>query len=148
MLRSRNDPPTQDYKGQVFNENLYQLLVLIIGVRYVALLSPLVKVLCHVACLLTGPSARLAQLAGFAYGFATEDFNATFNGWLVAVVVGLVVCVPDWPVFNRDPVHWIGKSTLATKALESSEISTDRSDHMKTAAQLRAKQALRARTKR
>ncbi|KAH8094072.1 hypothetical protein JL720_4061 [Aureococcus anophagefferens] len=31
------------------------------------------------------------------------DFTVTFGGWAVGLVIAMLLCVPDWPMFNRHP---------------------------------------------
>mmetsp|Transcript_5340 Transcript_5340/g.17124 ORF Transcript_5340/g.17124 Transcript_5340/m.17124 type:complete len:103 (-) Transcript_5340:58-366(-) len=98
-----------DYKGQVYNEYAYQLIFALFGI----------------VC--------------FALGYVQEDFGVTINGWIASLVVAGVVCVPDWPVFNREPVKWHGKATTATRALTLDELENDTKETKKA----RVRNALR-----
>jgi signal peptidase complex subunit 1 len=40
-------------------------------------------------------------------GYIQQDFMMTIYGWGAGLLVALVVCVPDWPWFNRHPVKWL-----------------------------------------
>ena len=42
-------------------------------------------------------------------GFVQQNFLSTFYGWLAGVVISVVLCVPDWPIFNRNPVSWLSE---------------------------------------
>eukprot|EP00545_Synedropsis_sp_CCMP1620_P006234 CAMPEP_0119018340 /NCGR_PEP_ID=MMETSP1176-20130426/19121_1 /TAXON_ID=265551 /ORGANISM="Synedropsis recta cf, Strain CCMP1620" /LENGTH=77 /DNA_ID=CAMNT_0006972313 /DNA_START=75 /DNA_END=308 /DNA_ORIENTATION=+ len=44
---------------------------------------------------------------GWVIGYINQDFYQTFYVWLVAVVISVIICVPDWPFFNRHPVKWL-----------------------------------------
>ena len=40
-------------------------------------------------------------------GFVQQNFLSTFYGCAAGVVISVVLCVPDWPMYNRDPVSWL-----------------------------------------
>lgn len=50
------------------------------------------------------------------------DFSITVYGWAVGLGLSMLLCIPDWPFFNRNPVEWLQdidayeKSTDKTKA--------------------------------
>jgi signal peptidase complex subunit 1 len=46
------------------------------------------------------------------YGYYYQDFVYTFYGWLASVLISIVLCVPDWPYFNRHPVEWLSDIKL------------------------------------
>ena len=66
-----------DYKGQKLSEQIY--LVLIPAVGSVA----------------------------WVFGYVAQDFKTTFYGWLAGLVLAMLICVPDWPIFNRNPTPWL-----------------------------------------
>ena len=66
-----------DYKGQKLSEQIY--LVLIPAVGSVA----------------------------WVFGYVAQDFKTTFYGWLAGLVLAMLICVPDWPIFNRHPTPWL-----------------------------------------
>ena len=67
-----------DFRGQLRAERVYQALVL------------------------------AAAAAGFAHGFATQSFAATFYWWLASSLLAGLLAVPGWPVlYRRDPVEWL-----------------------------------------
>ncbi|GMH84121.1 hypothetical protein TL16_g09823, partial [Triparma laevis f. inornata] len=47
---------------------------------------------------------------GWIYGFVHQSFLQTFYIWACGLGVSVVLCVPDWPFFNRNPVKWLDKS--------------------------------------
>ncbi|CAM9555942.1 unnamed protein product, partial [Phaeothamnion confervicola] len=67
----------QDYKGQQLCEQIYYYLIIVAG--------------------------AIAWVAGYYY----QDFAITFYGWAAGVGVSLVLCVPDWSMYNRNPVDWL-----------------------------------------
>lgn len=100
-----------DYRGQKLCEYIYTILVILFG--------------------------------GVAWiiGYIKNDFVITFYGWAAGLALGLVVrasilllslspcltslsfalqlCIPDWPMYNRNKVIWlneIGKPNAATKS--------------------------------
>jgi signal peptidase complex subunit 1 len=66
-----------DYRGQKLCENIYYFLTIFFG--------------------------AIAWIVGAIYG----DFWMTFYGWLVGLVLALIVCIPDWPIFNKHEVKWL-----------------------------------------
>jgi len=44
---------------------------------------------------------------GWVYGWIEQDFSHVFWAWLVGLGLACVLCVPDWPFYNRNPVKWL-----------------------------------------
>jgi len=44
---------------------------------------------------------------GWIIGYFQQDFMVVFKFWLVGVAISVVLCVPDWPFFNKHPVQWL-----------------------------------------
>eukprot|EP00934_Nitzschia_sp_Nitz4_P007623 Nitzschia sp. Nitz4//scaffold112_size70979//25676//26000//NITZ4_005899-RA/size70979-augustus-gene-0.82-mRNA-1//1//CDS//3329533256//7613//frame0 len=44
---------------------------------------------------------------GWVIGFVQQDFAIVFKCWLAGVGLSVVLCVPDWPFYNRNPVKWL-----------------------------------------
>mmetsp|Transcript_18980 Transcript_18980/g.39286 ORF Transcript_18980/g.39286 Transcript_18980/m.39286 type:complete len:83 (-) Transcript_18980:307-555(-) len=44
---------------------------------------------------------------GWVMGYLQQDFTIVFQAWLAGVVISVVLCVPDWPFFNRNPIKWL-----------------------------------------
>jgi signal peptidase complex subunit 1 len=69
------------------------------------------------------PTDALLRLQAVAWvaGFIEGNFVTTFHGWLIGTVIAVVLCVPDWPIYNRHPVAWLssvppsGSSKLGKK---------------------------------
>ncbi|CAD0042492.1 unnamed protein product [Aureobasidium pullulans] len=40
-------------------------------------------------------------------GFATQDITYTLYILLGGAALTFVVCVPPWPIYNKDPVKWL-----------------------------------------
>ena len=66
-----------DYLGQNLSENLYQAIVL--------------------------STSAVAWL----YGYYEDRFLYTFYGWLAGATLATLLCVPDWGIYNRNPVKWL-----------------------------------------
>ena len=49
-------------------------------------------------------------------GYVAESFKVTFVIWLLGLVVAMILCVPDWPMFNRHPVDWLKEIPTAKTA--------------------------------
>ncbi|KYQ89021.1 signal peptidase complex subunit 1 [Tieghemostelium lacteum] len=65
-----------DFQGQKLAERIYQYLIIICGI------------------------------IGWIIGFIKQDFTYTF--YFVAGGTGLacLLCLPDWPYLNRNPLNW------------------------------------------
>ena len=66
-----------DYKGHQLSENIYYFLTILLGL--------------------------IAWIVGYVY----SDFQLTFYGWSVGLGLSLILCIPDWPMYNRNPVQWL-----------------------------------------
>mmetsp|Transcript_8774 Transcript_8774/g.12835 ORF Transcript_8774/g.12835 Transcript_8774/m.12835 type:complete len:80 (-) Transcript_8774:237-476(-) len=44
---------------------------------------------------------------GWIYGYFQQDFTFCFYAWAVGVAISVILCVPDWPFYNRHPVKWL-----------------------------------------
>ncbi len=68
---------SMDWQGQKLSEHLMQYLLL--------------------------GSAIIAFLAGYL----TSSYSTMLWTYLVGVIVTFLVTVPDWPFYNRKPLHWL-----------------------------------------
>ncbi|KAK5082998.1 hypothetical protein LTR05_006880 [Lithohypha guttulata] len=50
-------------------------------------------------------------LVGLAIGFVQQDIHLTMWITLAGTVVTLLVVVPPWPSFNKNPQPWLGSRT-------------------------------------
>ena len=76
-MRRAPPPPRQDFKGQLHNERFFQILVVIFG------------------------------LVGFVAGYIRGEFQITFLFLATGGGISAVVCLPDWPWWNRHPLEWL-----------------------------------------
>ena len=67
----------QDYSGQRLSENIHYVIVVLFG-----------------------------TVAWF-YGYYVTDFEQTFYGWAIGLGLSLIICIPDWPFYNRNKVQWL-----------------------------------------
>jgi signal peptidase complex subunit 1 len=44
---------------------------------------------------------------GWVIGYFHQDFSYVFYPWLSGVAIATVLCVPDWPFYNRHPIKWL-----------------------------------------
>jgi len=44
--------------------------------------------------------------AGWVWGYIEKNFKYTFYCWAVGVGISVLLCVPDWPIYNRHTVEW------------------------------------------
>ena len=47
-----------------------------------------------------------ATVIGFFYGWFAQSFERTFECWAVGVVISIIVCVPDWWFYRKNPINW------------------------------------------
>ncbi|CAM9623930.1 unnamed protein product [Chrysoparadoxa australica] len=90
-----------DYKGQKLAEQLYFYIIIICGA------------------------------IGWVVGYAEQDFLYTLYACGAGVLISSLLCVPDWPIYNRHPVKWLdevpnqdkttGKVMKATKEANSKQ---------------------------
>lgn len=66
-----------DYKGQQLSELIFQIIIVLFG------------------------------SVGWIYGYMEQDFMIVFQCWVVGVLISVLLCVPDWPFYNRHPVKWL-----------------------------------------
>jgi hypothetical protein len=54
------------------------------------------------------PAAAVSrcQVVGFIVGYVVQSFRVTFLWSCAGLLVALVVCLPDWPWYNRHPLKW------------------------------------------
>jgi len=43
-------------------------------------------------------------------GFYYEDFMYAVYGWGVGTALALIVCIPEWPFFNSNPIPLLSSS--------------------------------------
>jgi len=93
-----------DYKGHQLSENIYYFLTIICG------------------------------LIAWIVGYVKEDFQLTVYGWTVGLVLSLILCIPDWPMFNRNPVHWLDEvgSRSSNKGSSTKGSKDDKKDKKKS----------------
>jgi len=73
-----------DYQGQQLSERMYQSITIIFGF--------------------------FSWIAGFWY----SDFSITFYGWFCGLVLSLLLCIPNWPMFRTKPVKWLSEIPVRT----------------------------------
>ena len=74
-----------DYRGQQFSEYLYYFLTIFFG-----------------------------AIAWFV-GYFSDDFQITVYGWAVGLGLALILCIPDWPMYNKHPVTWAKKEDSSAR---------------------------------
>uniref|UniRef100_A0A7S0HRJ4 Signal peptidase complex subunit 1 n=1 Tax=Phaeocystis antarctica TaxID=33657 RepID=A0A7S0HRJ4_9EUKA len=66
-----------DFKGQKYNERLFQTLVILFGI------------------------------IGFVVGYINQQFRLTFLWLSAGGGISAVLCLPDWPWWNCSPLEWL-----------------------------------------
>ena len=121
-----------DYQGQLLCERLYQIIIGGAGVRHTPAqhtqrghgtgsCSDLTCLACPLLLLLT-------QLIGFGVGYHAQSFWLTFLWCVGGLAVALLVCVPDWPWFNRHPLAWQAATALPGSTDEHGQLVKDSND--------------------
>mmetsp|Transcript_13718 Transcript_13718/g.15627 ORF Transcript_13718/g.15627 Transcript_13718/m.15627 type:complete len:87 (-) Transcript_13718:338-598(-) len=73
-----------DFKGQKLCETIYQRVLLFFS------------------------------LIGFLIGFLFEDFGYTVKILGFGLAIATVLCVPDWGMYNQNPIDWVGRKKPQT----------------------------------
>jgi len=47
-----------------------------------------------------------ATVIGFFYGWYEQSFAKTVEVWAVGVALSVVLCVPDWWFYRKNPIEW------------------------------------------
>jgi signal peptidase complex subunit 1 len=72
-----------DYKGQALSEQLFYYILISIS------------------------------SVGWVWGYFAQSFLVTFYVWAGALTFCVILCVPDWPIYNRNPVKWLAADTFS-----------------------------------
>lgn len=54
---------------------------------------------------------------GFSVGFFKQDLRFTIGISAICVIIALVVCVPAWPMYKRNPMKWQPSSAKKAAAV-------------------------------
>merc|ERR1711920_171440 len=49
----------------------------------------------------------IAGVIGFLHGYVQSSFKLTFTWVFGATVIATLVCLPSWPLWNRNLVKWL-----------------------------------------
>ena len=95
-----------DYRGQYLAEHLYYFLTIVAGA------------------------------VAWVIGWYKNDFQVAFYGWAAGLGIALVLCIPDWPMFNRNKVTWLEEvgqhtSNQGDKRKGSNDDSSSKADKKK-----------------
>jgi signal peptidase complex subunit 1 len=92
-----------DYKGQLLAENLYF----------------------YICCAISA--------VAWIVGWILNDFQMTVYGWAASAVLVVLISIPDWPIYNRNPVEWLeevgsrgGYVTVSESTTSSSSTSGEK----------------------
>ena len=61
------------------------------------------------------------QAIGWIYGYIHSSFLLTFYFWLAGLTLSVVLCVPSWPWYNRNPVEWLDIKVITGESKEEKE---------------------------
>lgn len=90
-----------DFKGQYYCERTFQVLIILFG------------------------------LIGFFAGYVQQDFRLTFHFLAAGSSLAALICLPDWPWWNRHPVAWLEAEEPAQE--EKKKEKTPKADKPKKA---------------
>merc|ERR1719215_143220 len=48
-----------------------------------------------------------AGIVGWLHGFVVSSFKITFYWIFGATVLCTILCLPSWPIWNKNPVEWL-----------------------------------------
>ncbi|EGG04187.1 uncharacterized protein MELLADRAFT_108689 [Melampsora larici-populina 98AG31] len=60
----------------------------------------------------------------FGLGYIGQSMMITFGVYAVGVVIALLVVVPPWPCYNRNPVKWLPKNSASNGSATSKPIKS------------------------
>ena len=55
-------------------------------------------------------------MGGLFFDFGAVRTAVAPRRWLAGLVLAMLICVPDWPIFNRNPTPWLEEIPSARKA--------------------------------
>ena len=111
-----------DYKGQKLSEQIYLVLIPAVGsvawvFGYLAQDFKQTFYGCDLGvprrCLHT--MRRLQETRSWVVSFSILSDRDARRRWLAGLVLAMLICVPDWPIFNRNPTPWLEEIPSARK---------------------------------
>lgn len=72
----------------------------------------------------------LFGVLGWLVGYIKDDFRVGVNIWAVGLGVSLILCIPDWPMYNTKPVVWL-KEIGSTETVGGEVIAKKNKKHKK-----------------
>ncbi|KAH9824689.1 microsomal signal peptidase 12 kDa subunit-domain-containing protein [Melampsora americana] len=55
-----------------------------------------------------------SAIIAFLVGYFSQSMMLTFGIYGVGVFISLLVVVPPWPCYNKNPIKWLPKQTSST----------------------------------
>ncbi|ETN24249.1 hypothetical protein PPTG_00657 [Phytophthora nicotianae INRA-310] len=49
------------------------------------------------------------------YGYFQQDFSYPFQAWVAATVLSALLVLPNWPIYNRNPIKWLPSAMYVKK---------------------------------
>jgi signal peptidase complex subunit 1 len=56
-----------------------------------------------------------SSIIAFITGYVRQNFNELLVVFATGVAVTFMVTVPNWPMYNRDPIAWVPSKKKANK---------------------------------
>ncbi|TYZ56958.1 hypothetical protein PybrP1_010153 [[Pythium] brassicae (nom. inval.)] len=53
------------------------------------------------------------------YGYLQQDFTYPFHAWLVATALAALLVLPNWGIYNRNPIKWLPSAMYQKKKTKS-----------------------------
>ena len=85
-----------DFKGQQLSEQIFYYIVIAFGI------------------------------VGWIHGYIKQSIYFTVIWWFIGVLISIVLSVPDWPYFNRNPVKWLSPIGERGVQEERNQVMKDR----------------------
>eukprot|EP00899_Mesostigma_viride_P009969 jgi/Mesvir1/18974/Mv18940-RA.1 len=58
-------------------------------------------------------------MASIIAGYVAASYRLMLIVYAAGVVISFIICVPDWPYYNRDPITWLTPEELKAKEGEA-----------------------------
>ncbi|KAF4042240.1 Microsomal signal peptidase 12 kDa subunit (SPC12) [Phytophthora infestans] len=51
----------------------------------------------------------------WVYGYVQQDFSYPLQAWAAATVLSALLILPNWPIYNRNPIKWLPSAMYVKK---------------------------------
>ena len=64
---------------------------------------------------------HIHQVIGLIYGFQTQQFSKALILYAIGSLLTLVLTIPAWPLYKRNPVKWLPRIEVEPEVTETEE---------------------------